>query len=322
MQRRDLIAGALAWTSAAMLPTYAQGKPIRILVGFPPGGSSDVLARVLAEGLRDKLDGPVLAENRAGAAGRVAVEILKSSPADGTTLLVTPNVAVTLYPHTYKRLGYDAERDVKPVARLATFPQLIGVGPKVPTSVRTVKDLITWFKANPNLAFYGSSAQGSTPHFVGQMLGKAAGVHLSHVSYKGDAPAVQDLIGGQIAMSVNPPAAQMPHVGSGRLRVLAVSGPERMKHLPDVPTLAESGYPIQTTDWFGVLAPSAMPAATTQKVESAIKAAMATAAVREGIEKLFLTQDYLPAAQLAKDIRSESAHWAPIVKESGFLLDD
>lgn len=322
MLRRDLTLGALAWTAGAMLPAHAQGRPIKLLVGFPAGGSSDVLARVLAEGLRDKLDGPVLVDNRAGAAGRLAVEVLKSSPADGTTLLLTPNVAVTLYPHTYKRLGYDAERDVKPIARLATFPQVIGVGPMVPASVKTVRDLMVWVKTNPNGAFYGSSAQGSTPHFVGQMLGKAAGVPLSHVAYKGDAPAIQDLIGGQIAMSVNPPAAQMPHVASGRLRILAVSGPERMKQLPDVPTLTEAGYSIQTTDWFGVLAPSALPAAMALKIETAIKEAMATASVREGIEKLYLTQNFLPASQLAKDIRAESAHWAPIVKESGFLLDD
>ena len=322
MLRRDLTLGALAWSAGAMLPTYAQGKAVKLLVGFPAGGSSDVLARVLAEGLRDKLDGPVLVDNRAGAAGRLAVEVLKSSPPDGLTLLLTPNVVVTLYPHTYKRLAYDANRDVKPIARLATFPQVIGVGPMVPASVKTVRDLMVWMKANSGSAFYGSSAQGSTPHFVGQMLGKAAGVPLSHVAYKGDAPAIQDLIGGQIAMSVNPPAAQIPHIASGRLRILAVSGPERMKHLPDVPTLVESGYPIQTSDWFGVLAPSGISAPVAQKLETAIKDAMATPAFRDGVEKLFLTHAFLPAGQLAKDIRTESAQWAPIVKESGFLIDE
>ena len=322
MLRRDLALGALALSAGAMLPAFAQGKTVKLLVGFPAGGSSDVLARLLAEGLRDKLDGPVLVDNRAGAGGRLAVEVLKSSPPDGLTLLVTSNVVVTLYPHTYKRLAYDADRDVKPIARLATFPQVIGVGPLVPTSVKTIRDLMAWMKANPGSAFYGSSAQGSTPHFIGQMLGKAAGVPLSHVAYKGDAPAIQDLIGGQVAMSVNPPAAQIPHLASGRLRILAVSGPERMKQLPSVPTLAESGYSIETTDWFGVLAPSGTPAPVAQKVETAIKDAMATAAFRDGVEKLFLTNSFLPAAQLAKDIRAESAHWAPIVKESGFLIDE
>ncbi len=323
MNRREMALGALAGLSAAAwLPARAQAKAVRVLVGFPPGGSSDVLARVLSEALRDKLDGPVIVENKPGAAGRLAVELLKSADADGLTLLLTPNVVATLYPHTYTRLRYDAEKDIQPIARLATFPLVVGVGPKVPASVRTVPELMAWMKADPSNAFYGSSAQGSTPHFVGQMLGKAAGVSLTHVAYKGDAPAVQDLLAGQVAMSVNPPAAQLPHLASGRLRILAVTGAQRMKQLPEVPTLLESGYAIQTADWFGVFAPAGINERTVQRLEAAIKEAMSSASAREGLEKLYLSEGFLPAAALAQNIRKESAFWAPVVKASGFSIDE
>lgn len=324
MKRRRLTLAALgaAATLGFSAQSEAQGKPVRLIVGFPPGGSTDALARLLAEGLKGKLDGPVVVENRAGAAGRLAVEFMKTSDADGNVILLTPNVALTLYPHVYKRLNYDAQKDLQPVSRVVTFPLVIGVGPKVPASVTTIAELTKWLKANPSEGLYGSSAQGSTPHFVGQMFGKAAGIPLSHVPYKGDAPAVQDLLGGQIALSINPPAAQLPHLAGGRLRILATTGAKRMAQLPDVATLLEAGYKIQTADWFGAFLPRMAPTAAAQRLQTAIKEVLATREFREGIAKLYLDDGFQPAAEFTRAIAQEFEHWKPIVQASGFSLEE
>ena len=314
---------AIAATSLTHGPLVrAQGKPLRIIVGFPAGGSSDALARFLAEALRGKFDGPVIVENRAGAGGRIAAESLKTADADGSVMLLTPNVAVTLYPHIYKRLGYDATKDLSPVARLATFPLVIGVGPAVPASVKSMADLMAWFKANPASAFYGSSAPGSTPHFVGQMVGKAAGVPLTHVAYKGDAPAVQDLLGGQVPMSIHPPAALLPHLPAGRLRVLATTGARRMERLPETPTLLESGFKIQTADWFGTFVPGGTPNAAVQRLQLALKEALVSREVRDGLAKLQLSEDFVPQPEFGRQIREEFDYWGPIVRSSGFSIDE
>lgn len=322
MKRRQFNTAVMSAAALIGSPALAQSRPIRIFVGFPPGGSTDAVARLLAEALRGKLDGPVVVENRAGAAGRIAVEHVKAAEKDGTAVLLTPNVAVTVYPHVYRRLSYDPMKDLSPVARLVSFPLVLGVGPKVPVTVTTVPELMKWLRANPNAAFYGSSAPGSTPHFVGQMLGKKVNMTLSHVAYRGDAPAVQDLLGGQISMSVNPPAAQVPHVASGRLRILATTGARRASYLPDSPTLLESGYDIQTADWFGAFVPSGVPPEKVQRLQAAIREAMTNRDLLEGLAKVQLDPAFLAGTDFARLIKSEYDQWGPIVKDSGFSLDE
>ncbi|UUX94472.1 Bug family tripartite tricarboxylate transporter substrate binding protein [Aquabacterium sp. J223] len=322
-RRRHIVLAGLGLAGLPLAGTaLAQGKPMRIVVGFPAGGSSDALARLLAEALRTRIDAPVLVENRAGAGGRLGIEAVKAAEADGSVMLITPNPMITMYPHLYKRLAYDPQKDLVPVGRLATFPLFIGVGPSVPASVKNIKDLMQWFKANPDKAFYGTPGPGSTPHFIGMMLGKAAGVPLTHAAYKGDAPAIQDLLGGQIAMSVNTPAAQLPHVPGGRLRVLATTGAQRSPQLPDVPTLVESGFNIVTRDWFGAFVPAATPAPVVQRLQAQVREALNTKEVQDGLAKLQLQANFAPPQEFARLIREDTEQWGPVIRESGFTPDD
>jgi tripartite-type tricarboxylate transporter receptor subunit TctC len=316
--------GALAAT--ALLPVNAQaqsGKPVRFVVGFPAGGSSDTLARILAESLRGKLDGTVIIDNRAGAGGRIAAEYMKTADADGSVVLIVPNPILTIYPHVYKKLTYDPLRDLVPVMQLATYPLVIGVGSGTPADVKTVRDFLQWAKANPKQAFYGSPGPGSTPHFVGVMIAKAAGVELSHVPYKGDAPAIQDLLGGQLPMSINVPAAQLPHLASGKLRMLATTGAKRMAQFPEVPTLTESGFPgIQTSDWFGAFVPKGTPLAAIAKLQSALRDALKTKEVQEGFAKQAIDPATSDPHDFARQIRNEHEQWGGVVKASGFVAEE
>lgn len=325
--RRTMLNAALALalsTLCAATQVLAQGaKPLRLIVGFPAGGSSDAIARLLADAMRSRFDGPIVIENKVGAGGRIAAEFMKTADTDGSVVLLTPNPVLTIYPHIYKRLSYDPLSDLTPVAQVATYPLVIGVGPAVPVQVRTVKDYLQWSKGDPARGFYGSPAPGSTPHFVGLMLSKAGGANLSHVAYKGDAPAVQDLLGGQIPMSINVPSAQLPQLPSGRLRILATTGSKRMAQLPEVPTLAESGFPgIRTNDWFGIFVPRGTPPAAVLKLQSALREALQTKTVQEGLAKQAVDPSTATPAEFEKALREETAQWAAIVKASGFSAEE
>jgi len=325
LSRRLCIAATIAAVVSTLTGTsaLAQGaKSLRLVVGFPAGGSSDTVARLLADAMRGKFDGPILVDNRAGAGGRIAAEYMKTADNDGTVVLITPNPVLTIYPHIYRKLSYDPFWDLVPVMPVATYPLLISVGSGVPASVKTVRDFLQWAKANPKQAFYGSPAPGSTPHFVGMMLAKSAGVELSHVAYKGDAPAVQDLLGGQIPMSINVPSAHLPHVASGKLRVLATTGAKRMVQLPDVPTLAESGYQIQTNDWFAAFVPRGTPAQAIAKIQAALRDALKTKEVQEGFVKQAVDPALAGAGDFAKQIKDESDHWGGVVKATGFVAEE
>lgn len=325
-QRRSLLA-AMAVAAASQLPLHALAQlgsaPVRLIVGFPPGGSSDAVARQLAEVMRVKLDRPVLVENRAGAAGRIAPEFVKSAPADGTVVLLTPNPMITQYPSVYKKLSYDPSRDLAPVAQVASYPLFITVGPAVPESVRNLKEYLEWTRQAPKNSFFASPASGSTPHFVGVMLGRAGGGELSHVPYRGDAPAVQDLLGGQVPMSITVPSAILPHIGTGKVRVLATTGARRMPELPNVPTIAELGFPaLKTNDWFGTFVPPATPAPAIARLQAAIREALAASSVRESFARLGVEAAYVAADEFARRNREEAAEFANTVKAVGFTPED
>lgn len=324
--RRSWLLLLAALTTGVPLADPVQAQPsksVRMVVGFPAGGPTDAVARVLAEALRGKLDGTIIVDNRAGAGGRLAAESMKTADNDGSVIILAPNPTLTIYPHIYKKLSYDPVRDLVPVAPVATFPCLIAVGPSTPATVKTVRDFLQWAKANPAQAFYASPAPGSTPHFVGMMIAKAANVELTHVPYKGDAPAVQDLLAGQVALSINAPSAQLPHIASGKLRVLATTGTKRLAQLPDVPTLAESGFQgISTNDWFGIFAPRGTPPELIKKLRSVLREAVGTKAVQEAFTRYGVEPVLTETGDFAAQIKNESAHWASVVKATGFTPED
>ena len=246
MTRRHLLtasaAGVAAGTTGFAQFGVAQPgvKTTRILVGFPPGGTVDFVARLLANEIRDHFSA-VVVENRSGAGGRVALEGLKSSVADGSTMILTPAATMVVYPHIYNALKYDAFADFVPVTKSCDFPYLLAIGPMVPGHVETLADFISWCRANPGQATYGTAGAGTPLHFTGVMLARAAGFEFTHVPYQGAAPAVQNLLGGQIAAAVLPIHDALPHVQSGTVRALATTGPRRSPWLPELPTIKEAG---------------------------------------------------------------------------------
>ena len=242
---------------------------------FPPGGSLDVVARLLVEHMKGYAPS-LIVDNRPGAGGRIALEALKSGEPDGSLLALTPGDQVTLFPHVYQKLSYDTLRDFVPVTTVCTFPFLLAIGPMVPSNVTTLAQFIEWCRANPKLATYGSPGAGTRPHFLGVTLARAAGIEFVHLPYKGGAPAIQDLLGGQIPATISVFANAFPHVQSGSLRALAITAPQRSPLLPNVPTAREAGYPgMEAVEWFGLFAPAKTPIDIVSALHAAVQQALA-----------------------------------------------
>jgi tripartite-type tricarboxylate transporter receptor subunit TctC len=329
LNRRHLIAAAaLAGAAYAPVASFAQAqtaldKPVKIIVGFPPGGSVDTVARLLAEQLRGTYAPTVIVENKAGAGGRIGAQAVKAGDADGTQILITPASILTIYPHVYKKLGYDTLADFTPVSSAATVTFALSVSSAVPATVKTLADYVAWAKANPKDANYGSPAAGATPHFVGVMLGRAGGVALNHIPFKGGAPLVSDLLGGQVQSGVNVLPEVLQHHLSGKLRILAVSGAKRSKFLPNVPTMAESGFKdVAADEYFGVFVPAKTPPDVVAKLNTAIRAALKTQPVIDGLTKASFELGGESPAEFGKIIKSELERWGPVVKASGFSSED
>ena len=306
-------------------PVWGQviSKPLRVIVPFPAGGGTDVLARIVAEKLRGGYAPSVIVENRVGASGRVGVEAVKNAEPDGSTLLFTPDFLITVYPHSFRKLSYDPVADFAPVAIVARSQLALAAGSALPANVRTASDYVAWAKANPKNAFFATTSAGGTPHFVGVMLARAGGVALSPVHYKGGAPALQDLLGGQIPVSINPVGELLPYVKSGKIRVLATTGAQRSSFLPDVPTMVEAGYAdVVVQAWLGFLAPSRTPQDTVAKLASAIEAAAKSPDVTQNMEKFGMQAAPSGPAAFATTIKTDLERWAPIVKASGFTAED
>ncbi|HRH86215.1 MAG TPA: Bug family tripartite tricarboxylate transporter substrate binding protein [Rubrivivax sp.] len=311
-------AGALALTA---LPGWLHAQTpdsTRILVGFPPGGTVDAVARRIADKLRGSHAKAVVVDNKPGAGGRLAVEELKRSPNDGSTLLITPAAMITLYPHLYTKLAYGIE-DVTPVSTVAQVVFALGVGPAVPESVKTVKDFLAWAKANPTQASYGSPGAGTPPHMVAALLSRESGVELNHVPYRGSAPGIQDLLGGQVPAFSSPIGDYLPHLKSGKLRVLATSGPKRSRFAPDVPTYAEQGFKaLEMVEWYGMFLPAKAAPDTAGRIAAALRTAMSSPDMAEGLAAFGMEVSVNTPAELTRMVRDENAAWAPIVKRVGF----
>jgi tripartite-type tricarboxylate transporter receptor subunit TctC len=323
--RRGLITGSLSASviapfvlRASRSQAQAIAKGARMLVGFPPGGAPDVAGRLLAEKMKDYAPSMVI-ENHPGAGGRLALEALKKAEPDGSVLALSPGDQLALFPHIYRTLTYDPLRDFTPVTTVCTVPFVFVVGPLVPTHVRTLAQFIDWCRANPRLASYGSAGVGTLPHLIGASLGRTAGFEFVHSPYKGGVQAAQDLLAGQLAAAVFTVAAVLPHVASGRLRPLAVTSARRSPLLPDVPTIAEAGYPtLETVVWLGVLVPVATPPGIVAVLNAAVRRALETEAVRTGLAKQALDPAGSSAPEFATLLKADTARWGELVKETGF----
>ena len=319
MQRRSLLLSAAALAAPA---AWAQSDrpPLRILVGFPPGGSADIIARLLAERLPAQLGGQnVVVDNKPGAAGRIAIEQLKNAAPDGNTVLVMPSGPVVLFPHVFKKLNYDVNKDLAPISQLASFQFCVVSGPK--SNVKTMAELVARAKADPSTASYGSSGNGTVPHFLGLMIGEAVGIDMQHVPFQGGAPAMTALMGGHIGYTMDVVTEAMEQHRAGKVRIIAVAGAQRAPQLPDVPTLREQGVAMDAGAWFAMYGPGALPAAQAQRLSLAVQTAIKDAAFAQrmsslGLEPIGSTPDQLLAVQ-----RADFAKWAKPVKTSGFQAD-
>lgn len=290
----------------------------RVLCGFPAGGTTDAVSRRVADKLRPGYAKVALVENKPGGGGRLAVEELRRANPDGSSLLLTPAGMVTLYPHIYRSLSYGID-DVTPVSTACMVSFGFGVGPQVPERVKNIKDFLAWAKAHPTLANYGSPRAGSPPHFIGALLAKDSGIDLRHVPYRGSAPGIQDLLGGQVAAFTSPVGDYLPHLKGGKLRLLATSATTRTRFTPDVATYAEQGYKeLSFTEWYGFFLPPKAAPDVVQRAAAAIRAAVAAPEVVEAFAQLGLEAQSSSPAEMAKAVREENAAWAPVIKKVGF----
>jgi tripartite-type tricarboxylate transporter receptor subunit TctC len=322
MQRRAIaLAGTLAATLAILpLATLAQDKPpVKILVGFPPGGSADIVARLLADKLRASLGQAVIVDNKPGAAGRVALGELKRAAPDGQTLVLAPSGAFVILPWVHKNVGYDPVKDFTPVARAVTFDFAIAAGPAAPAG--DLKAILAWMKVNPGKANIGNPGAGTVPHFTGVMLGQSVGLDITQVSYKGGAPMVNDLLGGQVPLGVDTPLETIEHHRAGKLRIVAVTGEARLKALPDVPTLKEQGINMSADAYFGVYGPPGMSAELTARISRAVADALRQSDVQEKILSLGLLPNYGGPDELAATQASHYRRWEGPIKTSGFTAE-
>jgi tripartite-type tricarboxylate transporter receptor subunit TctC len=326
-RRRVLAASAAGFACAGtgLLPrarAQTLKKPVHIIVGFPAGGGTDVIARILADRLRGPYASTVLVENKAGAAARIAVEYVKNAEPDGSVMLFTPDFPITVYPHSFRSLNYDSLRDFTPVSPAAKSMLTYNVGPAVPDSVKTLAEFVAWCKANPGKASYGTTAAGGTPHFVGMMLASAAGVAMTPVHYRGGAPALQDLIGGHVPASVNPVSESMAQAKAGTIRILAVTGSRRSPFLPDVPTMAESGYNVVVESWLGAFLPARTPAEIVNALSSAVREATASQEMKDNLARAGNEPHFQTPADFAATVKADVERWGPVVKASGFIAED
>jgi tripartite-type tricarboxylate transporter receptor subunit TctC len=310
----------LATTLAMGLALAQVDKPIKILVGFPPGGSADMAARLVGERMAAELKQPVIIENKPGAGGRIAAEALKNANPDGTTLLLTPVVVPVLAPLVFSKLPYNPSTDFAPVAQIATFQFSLSVNAAHPA--KNVPELINWMKANPAQANFGSPAPGSLPHFFGVMISTGANIDMVHVPFNGGAPLMNAVAGSQVSTGIDALVDQIEMHRAGKTRILATSGAKRSPLLPDVPTFVESGLKnVEGAGWLGLYATGKTPTATVNALNAAANKALSQTELRERFIKVGLEPTGGSAQDLADIMKRDTERWSPVVKASGFKAD-
>ncbi len=322
MNRRKLLTGlALASTLLAGSSASAQSdKTLRVLVGFPAGVSIDVVTRILTDKMKDELKRPMIVDNRPGAGGRLAAELLKSAAPDGNTVMITPIVVPVLAPMVFSKLGYNPDTDFAPVGKICDFSFALAVPANAP--VKTLKDYAAWLKANPQQANFGSPAAGSLPHFFGVMIGSALNVDMVHVPFNGGAALQSAVLGGHAPAGIDVVMEWQQNAKSGKVNVLATSGAQRSKVMPDVPTFKEQGFPDAVGQgWFAMYAPAKTPQSTIDEINKALNKVLANPDVRERFAGLGLEAAGGSPADLQKIMQEDAKRWRPIVKKSGFKAD-
>ena len=308
----------LALVAYTPFAAWAQGayptKPVTLVVPTAAGGTTDLSARMLAQALTPVIGQSVVVDNKGGGNGNIAAGIVKRAEPDGYTLFMQYSGYHVISPHLTK-VSQWAQGDFQPVANVISAPQIIVVRDGLP--VKTLAELVAYAKANPGKLNYASSGNGSLQHVTGAMLEQQGGVKMVHVPYKGTGPALQDLLGGQVDLTFGTAPPFMPHIQGGKLRVLAVTGKERLPSLPDVPTTAEAGYPgVNATSWFALFAPAATPKAVVDKLAADARTVVQSAAFKQKAQEQGATADYLGPAQLAERVKADLASWAEVVKSS------
>ncbi|MGA0572868.1 tripartite tricarboxylate transporter substrate-binding protein [Variovorax sp. VNK109] len=312
--------GSLASLAPLQALAQAVSGTTRVVIGFPPGGTVDVVARRIGDKLAGGYtSGPVIVEGKPGAGGRIACEFVKNAPADGATMLLTPSSIMSVFPVIYKDLRYDPFKDFKPMASAGIVIHSLVVSSLVPASVKNLDDFVAWARANPKDAAYGSPSPGSIPHFVGAALGIHANLDLRHIGYRGAIPGLNDILGGQLPAMVVPIGDAMQYYKAGRLRVLGISSAQRFPLVPDIPTFAEQGYKHMTSGGFyGFFVPARTPDSVIAAGNAAINQALTDPGVAQTMANMGLIARPETPASLAAAMKEENEYWGGIVRRVGF----
>ncbi len=313
-----LVVFCIAFALSGLL--HAQGKPVHLLVGFAPGGANDLLARIVAPPLGKRLGQPVLVENRPGNAGLIATEALVKSAADGTTLMLGSTGTQTMAPHLARRLAYDPVHGLAAVAFIGDTPNALVVRANLPA--QDVAELIELAKRRPGFLTYASSGNGTTLHLAGALFAEMADIDLVHVSYKGNAPALQDLMGGRVDMIFSALPPLLPLARAGKLRILGVAAADRLARAPEIPTVAEEGLPgYQSGTWYGVFAPGATPPATLERLSGALREVLGERQVREALDAQGVAPKAMTREEFSRLFAADYARWGKVIREAGVRAD-
>ena len=314
------ILGAALLLCAAACAAWSQGypaKPVRLVIGFPPGGPADLFGRVFAQGLAASFGQPVVVENRAGAGGVVGVDFVAKAAPDGYTLAMNSFSSVAMAPFSLSNMPYDPKRDLALITTVVRVPEVVVVHPSLPAA--TFPDLVAYAKANPGKVNFGSAGAGSITHLAGELINMEAQVSLVHVPYKGAAPAVNDLLGAQVQMGIFDVPVVLPHIRNGKLRALAVTSAKRAPSLPEVPTTAEANYPkVNSDNWYGLVAPAATPPEVLRRIHAAAMAALQSPTVIEQFAKVSGSTAASTPEEYSMFLAIEQAKWGALIRAIGF----
>lgn len=314
--RRPLYA-ALVVCATAFGSAQAQSGTDRIIVGFPPGGTTDTVARTIAEQIRADGGPAYIIENRTGAGGQIAVDTVNNAAPDGKTLLLTPSSMMMLYPYVYPDLRYDPVKDFIAVSKAVDFP--LGIAVSTASGIDSFEELLKRMRSNPQAASLGMPGNGSVPHFMVLQLSEKANIDIAPVAYRGGPPAIADVIGGSLGAVINPIGDFLPLQKDGRLKIVAITGNERSPLIPDVPTLSELGYDgVGTNEWYGFFMPAKTNPDDVSRVNATIRKALESADVKSKLAELGFIVSPTKPEEFAKELQSSLEYWEPIVKKSGF----